>query len=140
MLQGKKLKSYESLLQLSLQGKKIQMFDFNLLLIISLAVLAFFLFCIFIVILPVAWQLSKTLSSVQYLLDTLNGFEEDIKEIRQSISDVKSVVQVGSGAVKSSVEGASVFVKSSLAGVLAGIREYFSPCKTNDNGNKRDER
>lgn len=119
------------------------MFDFNLLLIISLAVLAFFLFCIFIVILPVAWQLSKTLSSVQYLLDTLNGFEEDIKEIRQSINDVKSVVKVSSGAVKSSVEEASVFVKSSLAGVLAGIREYFSPCKTNDNGyngNKRDER
>ena len=98
------------------------MLDLNLVVVISLALLAFFSFCFFFVFIPVALQLSRTLSSVQNLTDTINDdFEPTVKEIRQSIDGVKR------GASK-----ASILVTSTAYGVFTGIKEYLSSYKTSE--------
>ena len=111
------------------------MVDLNSMLVISLAALAFFSFCCLIVVVPIALQLSRTLSSAQHLLDTINDdFEPAVKEIKQSVSSVRKAVQSGSETVKYSLGDASVLVVSSAYGVLAGIKEYVTGYKNTENG------
>ena len=111
------------------------MFDLNHILVISLAVLAFFSFCFFIIVVPIALQLSRTLNSAQHLLDTINDdLEPTINEIKESISGVKTVVQKSTTKVKSGIHNANVLIMSSVHGILAGVKEYFSSYKSNETG------
>ncbi|MBI3591658.1 MAG: hypothetical protein HY094_09825 [Candidatus Melainabacteria bacterium] len=110
------------------------MSDFNLIVVISLAVLAFFSLCLFAILIPVAMQLSKTLSSVQYLLDTINYFGPEVKDFKETLQSVKSVVQKGTKNIESNVDEAGIFVASSAYGILTGVKEYLSSYKTSENG------
>ncbi len=110
------------------------MIDLNLIIVISLAILAFFSFCIFIVIIPIAFQLSRTLSSAKFLFDTVNEFEPEIKEVKQNIKNVKNVLQQSTLAAKSNMGETGIFLMSSVYGIMAGVKEYFSDCKSSENG------
>ena len=109
------------------------MIDLNQIIVISLAVLAFFSFCTFILIIPIAIQLSKTLSSAKFLLDTVNEFEPEVKEVKQSIKNVKDIVRHSTSSVQSNLGETGIFVVSSVYGVLAGVKEYFSDYKNPEN-------
>ena len=110
------------------------MLDFNTIVVISLAILAFFSLVVVIVLIPIALQFSKTLSSLQSLLDTINDdVRPTVKEIKQSVYSVKDALIKGTSVLESGVSEASVFVASSAHGILAGVKEYFSVCKTNEN-------
>ena len=117
------------------------MIDLNLVIVISLAILAFFSFCLFIVIIPLALQFSKTLSSAQHLFDTINDIEPTVKEIKQSVDSVRNVVEKSTQRAKSALSNASVFVISTSYGVLAGLKDYLSSYKnteTSYNGKSKD--
>ena len=110
------------------------MLDLNTVVVISLAILAFFSLVIVIALIPIALQFSKTLSSLQSLLDTINDdVKPTVKEIKQSIYSVKDALTKGSSVLESSVSEASIFVASSAHGLLAGVKKYFSVCKTDEN-------
>ena len=119
----------------------MKMLDLNTVVVISLSILAFFSLVMVIVLIPIALQFSKTLSSVQSLLDTINDdVKPTIKEIKQSVYGVKDALTKGTSVLESGVGEASIFMASSAHGVLAGVKEYFSGCKTdessyNNNGN-----
>ncbi len=109
------------------------MLDLNLVVVISLGLLAFFSFCFFCVFIPVALQFSRTLHSAQDLMETINDdLEPTVKEIRQSIDGVRTVVQTGTTTIKSGINEAGILVTSCAYGVLTGIKEYLSSYKTNE--------
>lgn len=111
------------------------MIDLNFIIAISLAALAFVLFCLLLVIVPVALQFFRTLSSLKDLLDTVNNdVTPTVKEINQSMSSVKNVIQNSSSTVKSTLDEASIFVLSSAYGVLAGVKDYLSGYKNDKAG------
>ena len=113
----------------------MKMLDLNTIVVISLSVLAFFSLVMVIVLIPIALQFSKTLSSIQNLLDTINDdVKPTINEIKQSVYGVKDVLTKGTSVLESGVDEASIFMASSAHGVLAGVKEYFSSCKTDKNG------
>lgn len=96
--------------------------DLNLIVSISLVVLAFSLLCLFIVIIPIAIQLSRTLGSMQNLIDTLNNdLNPTLREIKQSASSVKEQLSMF-----------KVASKSLLCGLLVGIKDYFASYKTSE--------
>ena len=98
------------------------MIDLNLTIVISLAVLAFFSFCLFVVIVPVAFQMSRTLNSMQHLLDTINDdLEPTVNQIKQSM-----------GSVKSGLHKARILVMSSTYGILTGLKDYLKSYKSNE--------
>ena len=115
------------------------MLDINLIIALSLAALAFFSFCLFVVIVPVSMQLSRTLASIQNLLDTIHeDIEPAVKEIKQSVDDVRNTVKKCTSKVKSGINEANVFLVSTAYGLTSGIRDYFTRCKNNEtsyNGN-----
>ena len=103
------------------------MLDLNTIVVISLAILAFFSLIVVIVLIPLALQFSKTLSSAQSLLDTINDdVSPTVKEIKQSVYGVKEALESNMGETK-------IFVTSSVHGLLTGVKEYFSSCKTHEN-------
>ena len=110
------------------------MSDLNLIVVVSLAVLAFFSLCLFAVLIPISMQLSKTLSSIQYLLDTINYFGPEVKDFKETLHSVKSVVRKGAKNIESNVDEAGIFVASSASGILAGVKEYLASYKTSKNG------
>lgn len=110
------------------------MIDLNLIVVISLAILAFFSFCTFIVIIPLAFQLSRTLSSAKFLFDTVNEFEPEVREVKQNIKNVKSVLHQSTLLAKSNMGETGVFLMSSVYGIVAGVKEYFSDCKSSESG------
>jgi len=98
--------------------------DINQLVIYSLILLSIISLCTFAVILPIAMQTSRTLSSAQNLLDTINNdLEPTVKEIKNSMSSVKSVFNE-----------TNVAITSSTYGVLVGVKDYLSSCRKNKNG------
>ena len=108
--------------------------DLNTIVVISLAILAFFSLVMVIVLIPIALQFSKTLGSVQSLLDTINDdVKPTVKEIKQSVYGVKDALTRGTSVLESGVSEASIFAVSSAHGVLAGVKEYLSGCKTDEN-------
>ena len=113
----------------------------NLVMVISLSVLAFFSLCFFVVLIPIALQLNRTLNSMQHLLDTVNEeIEPTVKEVKQSIDGVKNIVQKSTVVAKDAVSEAGILVVSSAYGVLAGIKDYLVSCKnveTSYNNKKR---
>ena len=110
------------------------MLDLNTIIVISLAVLAFFSLVAIIVLIPIALQFSRTLSSLQGLLDMINDdVSPTVKEIKQSVSRVKDTLTKSSSVLESSVSEASIFAASAAHGVLASVKEYFSVCKTDEN-------
>ena len=110
------------------------MLDLNTIVVISLGILAFFSLVMIIILIPIALQFSKTLSSVQNLLDTINDdVRPTIKEIKQSVYGVKDALKKGTSVLESGTNEASIFVASSAHGILAGVKEYFSACKTDEN-------
>jgi len=108
--------------------------DLNTIVVISLAILAFFSLIVVIVLIPLALQFSKTLSSLKSLLDTINDdVSPTVKEIKQSVYGVKKALAKGTSVLESNVGEASIFVASSAHGLLTGVKEYFSSCKTDEN-------
>ena len=106
------------------------MLDLNLIIGLSLTVLAFCTFSILLVIVSIAFQFYKTLNSAQHLIDTVNDFEPDVKEIKDSIRNVRKIVGKGSNALKGNLDEVNIFLVSSAHGILTGVREYFSSCKS----------
>lgn len=117
--------------------------NLNLTIVISLAILAFFSFCIFVILIPIALQLSRTLNSAQHLLDTINDdIEPTVKEIKQSVDKVNSVVKRTGTVVKSGFQEAGILAISSAYGVLSAVKDYvsgFKTGKTSYNGKRKDE-
>ena len=98
--------------------------DINQLVIYSLILLSIISLCTFAVILPIAMQTSRTLSSAQNLLDTINNdLEPTVKEIKNSITTVKN-----------GLSETSVVIGSSAYGVLVGVKEYLASCRKDKNG------
>ena len=122
------------------------MLDLNTIIVISLAVLALFSLVLMMVLVPIAFQFSRALSSLQSLLDTINDdVKPTVKEIKQSVYGVKDALKKGTSVLEASVNEANVFVASSAHGLLTGVKEYFSACKTNEssynnNGNSKIKR
>ena len=109
--------------------------DLNTVVVISLGILAFFSLILIVIIVPLALQFSKALSSFQSLLDTINDdVRPTVKEIKQSVSGVKDALQKGTSVLESNIGEVSVFVASSVHGILTGVKEYFFACKTGENG------
>ncbi len=110
------------------------MLDLNTVVVISFAILAFFSLIVVIVLIPIALQCSRTLSSLQSLLDTINDdIKPTVKEIKQSVYGVKDALKKGTSVLEGSTSEASIFVASSAHGFLAGVKEYLSLCKTDEN-------
>lgn len=104
--------------------------DINFVIGISVAMLAVCMLCILVVIVPVALQYHKTLTSIQNLVDTVNDdLEPAVKEIKNSIAGVKKTVGKVSEPLTSSINKASVALVSSAHGIVAGIKNYISSCK-----------
>lgn len=104
--------------------------DINFVIGVSVVILTVCMFCILIVIVPVALQYHKTLSSIQNLVDTVNeDLEPAVKEIKNSITGVKTTVKKISEPLVSSVNKASVALISSAHGIVTGIKNYISSCK-----------
>ena len=107
--------------------------NLDLILVLSLLVLAFMSFCTFVVLVPLALQLSRTLSSLQHLTNTVkDDFEPSLKEIKQSVDKVNSLVKGGSGYMKFTFDNAGVFIISSAYGILTGMKGYLASYKGKD--------
>ena len=108
--------------------------DINHIVVISLILLVVISLCTFAVVLPISMQLSKTLGSAQTLLDTINDdLEPTVREIKDSVVGVKSIVSKGAVGVQLGVSETSVALTSSVYGVLIGVKEYFSSYKKEKN-------
>ena len=109
--------------------------DLNLIIVVSLVILTFITFCCFVVLLPIALQTSKTLSSLQSLIDTINnGVGPTVKEVKDSIYNVKDIVQRSTSKAKSTASKTGMLIVSSAYGILTGIKKYLSSYKTTENG------
>lgn len=108
--------------------------DINHIVVISLILLVVISICTFAVVLPISMQLTKTLSSAQDLLDTINNdLEPTVKEIKESVSGVKTIVSRGATVAKLGVNETSMVITSSVYGILVGVKEYFSSYKKEKN-------
>ncbi len=107
--------------------------DLNQLVVLSLILLALVSVLTFAVILPLAMQASRTLSSAQNLLNTINNdLEPTAKEIRETVNGVKDIFSKGSETVNKGVKVANVAVKSGAFGFLVGLKNYFNSYKNSD--------
>lgn len=116
------------------------MFDINLILVISISILAFFSFCILLIIIPLGIQFYKTLSSTQQILDLINDeLKPTVREIKEGIGSVKSVVKSGTSIAKTGLQETSILLTSSAYGILAAIKDYLKSCKKGETSynNKR---
>lgn len=109
------------------------MFDLNQILVISLAVLAFFSFCFLVLLIPVVFQLIRTLNSAQLFLDSVNDFKPTIDELKGNINKVRGFVDRGSKSIKEKIYETRVCIASSAYGLLAGFREYLASYKSMKN-------
>ena len=110
------------------------MLDLNTLIVVSLAVLAFLAFILVIVLIPIAMQLSRTLGSMQVFFDTVNDdVRPAVKEIKQGVYTVKGALYKCSALARHGATQGRDFIVSSAHGVLVGVKEYLSACKTDQN-------
>lgn len=109
------------------------MLDLNHILVISIGVLAFFSFCFFVVLVPIVFQLLKTLNSLQHLLDTVNSFDTDVREVKENISKIKNALRWSTDVFGSGFRNIGILFKSSAYGFIAGLKKYFSDYKTPEN-------
>lgn len=106
------------------------MLDLNLILVISIVILAFFSFCILLIIIPLVVQFYKTLNSTQQILDLINNeIKPTVEEITEGISSVKNVVKSSTTIAKSGLQGTSILLTSSAYGILAAIKDYLKSYK-----------
>ncbi len=113
----------------------MKMLDLNTIVVISLAILAFFSLVLIIVLIPLAMQFSRTLSSMQNVIDIINyDVTPTVKEIKQSIVQAKGVLKKGSSVLQDSTSEVSILVSSAAHGLFTGVKEYLSVCKTEENG------
>ena len=111
------------------------MLDLNTIVVISLGILAFFSLVLIVVLVPIAMQFSKTLSSVQNLLDIINyDISPTVKDIKQSVYGVKDALKKGSSVLQGGVDEASILLESTAHGLFTGVKEYLSTCKTEKSG------
>jgi len=96
-------------------------------------ILALFSIALFFTVLPVVLQLSRTLTSIQNLVDTINDdLEPTVKEINQSVAGIKNILKNSTTLLKSSLKEASVVFISSAYGLMTGIKDYLSNYKTTE--------
>lgn len=102
------------------------MIDLNFIIGISLGILAFFSFCLFVIVVPVVLQLSRTLSSVQHLIDIINDdLEPTVKDIKENLFEVKNKIQKNSVILKTFFKKTQIIVVSGVYGLLYGIKDYL---------------
>lgn len=110
------------------------MLDLNTIVVISLGILAFFSLIVVIILVPLALQFSRTLSSIQNLLDIINyDVTPTFRDVKQSVSGVKNALRKSSLVFQSSVDEAGILVVSATHGLFTGVKEYFAGCKTKEN-------
>lgn len=109
------------------------MIDLDFILIVSLGVLAFLSFCTLIIIVPVVLQLSRTLTSLQHLTDTINDdLKPTVNEIKESVGSIKNVFKKGTDKLKSTTYATGIMAISSVHGILKGLKAYLSSYKNNE--------
>jgi hypothetical protein len=117
------------------------MIDINVILGISLAILAFTAVCLLIVVVPVALQCHRTLNSAQHLIDVINDdLEPALKDIKCGVNNVKNVVNKYSGTAKSVIDNAGIAIVSTSHGLMTGIKSYLeilTSTKGSNNGRKK---
>lgn len=107
--------------------------DLNLIIVVSLFLLALCSFGVLITLIILGVQLSKTLSSLQSLMSLIqNDLEPTVKEIKEGVANVKNVLGKCTMPMSSALEKASVAVSSLVYGVQTGVKSYFSS-GVNDN-------
>ena len=119
------------------------MFEINHILVLSVGVLAFFSFCLFVLIIPVVFQLSKTLTSLQSLLDIVNDDLRPVAmDLRTSVSGVRNLVNDGKTLMDLGMEKTRIAILSLSYGFLSALKDYFQSYKnerTSYNGKSKDE-
>ena len=117
------------------------MIDLNTVLVISLGVLAFVSFILIAVLVPVAIQFSRTLSSIQSFMDVVNDeVGPTVKEIKESVYGAKSLLQKSTSVLNYGVSEAKTMIVASVHGFVSGVKQYLTICKStessyNSNGN-----
>lgn len=107
--------------------------DLNLIIVVSLFLLALCSFGVLITLIILGVQLSKTLSSAQSLMSLIqNDLEPTVKEIKEGVANVKNILGKYTTPMSSALEKASVTVSSLVHGVQTGVKSYFSS-GVNDN-------
>ncbi|MBI1857704.1 MAG: hypothetical protein HYR97_01090 [Candidatus Melainabacteria bacterium] len=107
--------------------------DWHLIISVSLAVLAGTTLIMLIVLIPLALQFHRTLTSAQHLFDTINDdLEPAMKEIKQGVTEIRSRVKQYSSPVTSVFNKLSVVLASSAHGVLTGVKKYIDELSTSD--------
>ena len=119
------------------------MFEINHILVLSVGVLAFFSFCLFVLIIPVVFQLSKTLTSLQSLLDIVNDDLRPVAmDLKTSVSGVRNLVNDGKTLMDLGMEKTRIVALSSAYGFLSALKDYFQSYKnerTSYNGKSKGE-
>ena len=111
------------------------MIDLNTILVISLGVLAFVSLILVMILVPVALQLSRTLSSIQSFMDVVNDdVRPAVKEVKKSIYGVKSIFQKTTNILDSATSEARTMILASAHGFVSGVKQYLTICKSSENG------
>lgn len=106
------------------------MINLDLVIGISLAVLAVSMFCVLIILIPLGLQLHRTLISAQHLYDTINDdLEPAVKEIKHGVSEIKSTFGKYFSPLTATLNKINIAVVSSAHGVLAGVKTYIDNLK-----------
>lgn len=112
--------------------------DLNLMIVLSLFLLAICSFGVLITLIILGVQLSKTLTSAQSLMSLIqNDLEPTVKEIKESVANIKNIFQQCTTPLSSAVEKAGVAVSSLVHGIQTGVKSYFAS-DINDNTDPED--
>ena len=112
--------------------------DLNLMIVLSLFLLAICSFGVLITLIILGVQLSKTLTSAQSLMSLIqNDLEPTVKEIKESVANIKNIFQQCTTPLSSAVEKAGVAVSSLVYGIQTGVKSYFAS-DINDNTDPED--
>lgn len=106
------------------------MVDLNLIIGISLVVLAISMCCVLILLVPITLQLYRTLNSYQQLLDIINDdIKPTVKEIKRGVSEIKTTFNKYSSPLTSAASKISIALASSAHGLLTGVKTYIDNLK-----------
>ena len=107
------------------------MISLDSILIYSSLLVAIVFICTLAILIPVTIQLSKTLTSAQYLIDTINNeLMPTLAEAKSGTENMKKAFIIGSYFMKNTINKAGIFLISGTHGVLTGVKNYLADCKS----------
>lgn len=110
------------------------MIDLNTVLVISLGVLAFVALILLIILVPIAIQLSRTLSSIQFFMEVVNDEAgPTVKEIKESIYGAKNLLKKSTSILNYGASEARTMIVASVHGFVSGVKQYLTICKSDEN-------